>query len=170
MASRLSAVLDRLPTQPSTPLWPVALARILMGVLWLYSLRWKLPPDFDGGSERSIADWLALEVEHAAFEPYGRLIADLVVPNLTLFSWALFLTELVVGISLLAGAFTRVGAFVGLLLSINLGIGLLEVPGEWPWSYAMMAMWHGTLLVAGAGRLWGVDQMRSRSRPGKDQP
>lgn len=162
MAPRTPAILDRLPSEPTTPLWPLALARILMGMLWLFALRWKLPPDFDGGDERSIADWLGLAVEHAAFEPYGRLISSVVQPNLTLFSWALFVTELFVGISLLVGALTRIGASVGLLLSINLGIGLLDVPGEWPWSYAMMAMWHGTLLVAGAGRLWGVDQLRHR--------
>ena len=42
-------------------------------------------------------------------------------------------------------------------MSINLGIGLLEVPGEWPWAYLMMAMWHGTILVSDAGSLWGLD-------------
>lgn len=134
-----------------------------MGVLWLYSLRWKLPPDFDAGGERSIEEWLQLEVEHAAFGFYGDLVESLVLPNLTFFSWAVFLLELATGMSLLVGAFTRVGAAVGLAMSINLGIGLLDVPGEWPWSYAMMAMWHGTLIVAGAGGLWGVDQLRTRS-------
>lgn len=146
--------------QPTAPLWPLALARMSMGVLWLFSLRWKLPPDFDGGSQRSLQDWLQLEVDHAAFGLYGRLIDSVVLPNLTFFSWAVFLTELVVGISLLTGTFTRAGAAIGLALSINLGVGLLDVPGEWPWSYAMMAMWHGTLLVTAAGRLWGVDQLR----------
>ena len=34
-------------------------------------------------------------------------------------------------------------------MSLNLGIGLLEVPGEWPWSYIMLAMWHGVFLVTG---------------------
>ncbi|MEL7157457.1 MAG: hypothetical protein AAFN30_12755, partial [Actinomycetota bacterium] len=86
------------------PLWPVALARMLMGLLWLYALRWKLPPDFDGGGERSLADWVALEIEHAAFEPYGRLLSSVVLPNLTFFSWAVFGTELLVGISLLLGS------------------------------------------------------------------
>ena len=99
-------------------------------------------------------------VDHAAVGLYGQLVESVVIPNLTIFSWALFLTELAVGLSLLTGALTRVGAAVGLALSINLGIGLLDVPGEWPWSYVMMAMWHGTLLVAGAGRLWGVDAIR----------
>lgn len=146
----------RLPAA-TTKLWPLALARIAMGVLWLYSLRWKLPPDFDGGSERDLREWLELEVEHAAFGFYGELVDSVVLPNFTFFAWVVFLAELVVGLCLLFGLFTRAAALGGLLMSVNLGVGLLDVPGEWPWSYAMMAMWHGAILVAGAGAVWGVD-------------
>lgn len=152
----------------TTPLWPVAVARIIIGVLWLYALRWKLPPAFDGRGQRSLEDWLRLEVEHAAFPVYGRFIDSVVLPNLTAFSWLVFLLELVVGLSLLVGLMTRVGAGVGLLLSFNLGIGLLDVPGEWPWSYAMLAMWHGLFLVTGAGRVFGLDS-RLRNGPSFDR-
>ena len=79
------------------------------------------------------------------------------LPNFTLFGWMVFLTELTVGLGLLTGTLTRLMAGIGLLMSINLGIGLLDVPGEWPWSYLMMAMWHGTIMVTAAGRLWGLD-------------
>jgi hypothetical protein len=51
-------------------------------------------------------------------------------------------------------------------MALNLGIGLLEVPGEWPWSYIMLAMWQGVFLVTGAGRLWGVDAWLRRRWPG----
>lgn len=145
-----------------TPLWPIAVARILIGLLWLFALRWKLPPSFDGGSERGLREWLELEVDHAAFEIYGRLIESLVLPNFTFFAWAVFLTELAVGLSLLFGFAVRAGALLGLLLSLNLGVGLLDVPGEWPWSYAMLAMWHGVFFVSRAGLVWGLD--------GRDNP
>ena len=141
-----------------TPMWPIAGARVLIGLLWLGSLRWKLPPDFDGGSERGLREWLDLEVEHAAFGFYGDLIDDIVLPNFEFFAWSLFLLELAVGLSLLTGTLTRLGAALGLAMSINLGVGLLDVPGEWPWSYAMLAMWHGLFLVSGAGLLWGFDR------------
>ena len=75
-------------------------------------------------------DWLQLEVAHAAFPPYGLLVEKVVLPNFTLFAWLIFLAELVVGLSLLTGAFTRIGALLGLAMAVNLGIGLLEVPGE----------------------------------------
>jgi uncharacterized membrane protein YphA (DoxX/SURF4 family) len=105
-------------------------------------------------------DWLQLEVAHAAFPPYGLLVEQLVLPNFTLFAWLIFLAELVVGLSLLTGAFTRIGALLGLGMAFNLGIGLLDVPGEWPWSYAMLAMWHGLFFVTDAGLVWGVDALR----------
>ncbi len=139
------------------PLWPIAAARAIIGVLWLFSLRWKLPPDFMPAEGRGLMDWLELEVAHAAFPLYGLFVEQVVLPNFTLFAWLIFLTELAVGLSLLTGAFTRFGALLGLGLSLNLGIGLLEVPDEWPWSYAMLAMWHGVFLVTGAGRVWGLD-------------
>ncbi len=162
-ARRLADRLTGLGGGLSAPLWPLAGARILMGLLWLWALRWKLPPDFDARGETSIEEWLALAVDHPAVEPYGRLLDWLVVPRPVPFSWALFLIEAAVGMSLLLGAFTRVGAALGLLLSVNLGIAFSAVPGEWPWSYAMMAMWHATLVAADAGRLWGIDGWRRRS-------
>ncbi len=140
-----------------SPLWPIAGSRILIGILWLFSLRWKLPPDFAPAVGRGLMDWLQLEVDHAAFGFYGNFVASVIIPNFTLFAWLIFLAELLVGLSLLTGTLTRLGGLLGLLMSINLGIGLLEVPGEWPWSYMMMVMWHGTFLVAGAGRVFGVD-------------
>lgn len=142
------------------PLWPIAAARAVIGVLWLFSLRWKLPPDFMPAEGRGLMDWLELEVAHAAFPLYGLFVEQVVLPNFSFFAWLIFLTELAVGLSLLSGAFTRFGALLGLGLSLNLGIGLLEVPGEWPWSYAMLAMWHGIFFVTGPGRVWGLDALR----------
>ncbi len=139
------------------PLWPIALSRMLIGVLWLFSLRWKLPPDFAPAAGKGLMDWLQLEVQYPSFGFYADFVAKVVIPNFTLFAWLIFLAELLTGLSLLTGTLTRLGAALGLLMAINLGIGLLEVPGEWPWSYVMLAMWQGVFLVVGAGRLWGVD-------------
>ena len=139
-----------------SPTWPLSLARMLLGLLWLGTLRWKLPPNFDGGSQRGLREWLDLEVEHAAFSFYGVFIESIVIPNFTLFAWVLFISELLVGLGLLFGIATRAAALIGLLMSLNLLVGLLEVPGEWPWSYILMAMWHGTILVSGAGSLWAI--------------
>lgn len=147
------------------PLWPIAISRFLIGIMWLLSLRWKLPPDFAPTAGKGLMDWLELEVQYPAFGFYGAFVQSVVIANFTAFAWLVFLAELVTGFSLLTGTLTRLGAALGLLMSINLGIGLLEVPGEWPWSYAMLVMWHGVFLVAGPGRLWGVDAWLRRRLP-----
>jgi thiosulfate dehydrogenase (quinone) large subunit len=149
------------------PLWPIALSRVLIGALWLFSLRWKLPPDFTPAAGRGLLDWLQLEVQYPAFDFYARFVQTVVIPNFTLFAWLIFLSELLVGLALLIGTFTRPAAALGLMMSLNLGIGLLEVPGEWPWSYVMLAMWQGVFLVTAAGRVVGVDGwLRRRLAPG----
>lgn len=160
MTGIVQSVDRRLP-QRSTVLWPVAVGRILIGILWLFALRWKLPPSFDGGGERGLREWLELEVTHAAFEFYGRLIESVVLPNFTFFAWLLFGAELVVGLSLVLGYRVRIGAAIGLMMSLNLGVGLLDVPGEWPWSYAMLAMWHGLFIATNAGLVFGLDGMQA---------
>lgn len=152
--------------QERSLLWPVAASRILIGILWLYSLRWKLPPDFLPTAGNGLMDWLQLETQYPAFAFYGDFVASVVIPNFTLFAWILFLTELMVGLSLLSGTLTRLGGLIGLLMAINLGIGLLEVPGEWPWSYVMLAMWQGTFVVTGAGRVFGIDGWLRKRYPG----
>lgn len=58
----------------------------------------------------------------------------------------------------------RWGALLGAALSFNLLIGMSEVPGEWPWSYLMMVMWHGVFWLTDAGRVLGLDA-RASGRP-----
>ena len=42
-------------------------------------------------------------------------------------------------------------------MALNLGVGMLAVPTEWPWSYVMLAMFHFIFLFTAAGRVLGVD-------------
>jgi thiosulfate dehydrogenase [quinone] large subunit len=145
-----------------TPLF-IALARITIGVLWLFSLRWKLPPTFAPASGRGLLDWMQLMVQHPSFDFYANFVQNIVIPNFTVFAWIVFLGELLVGLGLLTGTLTRVASFFGLLMSINLMIGLLEVPGEWPWSYVMLGMWQVLFFIANAGMVLGIDGLlRSR--------
>ena len=147
------------------PLWPIALARIAIGGLWLLSLRWKLPPDFAPDAGRGLLDYLQLEAQYPALAIYGRFVEAVVIPNFTLFAWVIFLAELLVGLSLLTGTLTRLGAAVGLLMALNLGVGMLAVPNEWPWSYIMLAMFHFIFLITAAGRVLGGDAWLRRRPP-----
>lgn len=143
----------------------IALTRIAIGILWLFSLRWKLPPDFAPATGKGLLDWMQLMVQHPSFDFYAAFVQNVVIPNFAFFAWIIFLAELLVGLGLLTGTFTRIAAVVGLLMSLNLGVGLLEVPGEWPWSYIMLAMWHALFFVANAGMVLGIDGLLAARRP-----
>ena len=149
-------------TKSRTSLWPLALARVVIGLLWLISVRWKLPPAFAPSAGRGLQDWLLLEVQHPFLPAYGAFVEHVVLPNFVVFAWFIFLSELITGLSLLTGLFSRAGAALGLLLALNLGLGLLNVPGEWPWSYVMLAMWHAVFLASAPGRIWGLDGLIRR--------
>jgi hypothetical protein len=152
-------------------LFPLVLSgnRTLIGLLWLASLRWKLPPAFIApAGQRSLLEWLELEVAHPTIGLYANFVANVVIPHFTLFAWLTFLVELVIGLSLTAGMFGRWGAVLGLLWSLNLAMGLLAVPGEWPWSYLMLIMWHALFLVSSDKQLVGLDALWRLKRKGHD--
>jgi uncharacterized membrane protein YphA (DoxX/SURF4 family) len=137
----------------------------MIGLLWLASLRWKVPPAFAAGpGQRSLMEWLQLEVAHPTLGLYADFVAGLVIPNFLLFAWLIFLTELVIGLSLTLGLFSRWGAILGGLWSLNLAVGLLSVPGEWPWSYVMLLMWHALFLVSLEQQRWSLDRLLARPR------
>lgn len=158
----ITLMADQLKQLSLNLLFPVVLSgnRSLIGLLWLASLRWKLPPTFTApAGHRSLLDWLHLEVAHPTVPLYADFVATIVMPNFLLFAWLTFFVELIIGLSLTLGLFSRVGAGLGLLWSLNLAVGLLDVPGEWPWSYLMLVMWHGLFLVSTQFQSWGLDSL-----------
>ncbi len=137
--------------------------RTVIGLIWMLSLRWKLPPTFEAGpGQRSLLEWMQLQVAHPLLTPYADFVANIVIPNFIIFAWLTFLIELAIGLSLTLGLFTRWGAALGVLWSINLAIGLLEVPGEWPWSYIMLIMWSTLFFVSVSQQKWGLDARRKK--------
>jgi thiosulfate dehydrogenase (quinone) large subunit len=149
----------------TAPLWPLALCRIGIGILWLTALIWKLPPSFiPPEGLRSLKDWMELEVQYPVLPLYGQFVQSIVLPNFTLFAWATFIIELLIGLGLLLGVFTRAAAILGLLMGLNLMIGLLEVPSEWVWSYIMIIMFQALFIVTNPGRMWGLDGWRAQRR------
>jgi uncharacterized membrane protein YphA (DoxX/SURF4 family) len=72
------------------------------------------------------------------------------------------MVELLAGLGLLLGFFTRAAAVLGLLMALNLTIGLLEVPNEWPWSYFMLVLFQILFIFTDPGRVWGIDGWRAR--------
>src|SRR6266581_1801536 len=140
----------------------LALIRIFVGYLFFQQLFWKMPPSF-----RGLYPYIIRESQHTIIPAYGVLLqhtflagcSSLATPTgCTAFvplAAGVWTAELLVSISLLFGLFTRLGAILATILSIQLYVGLAYT--GWIWIYGMMVLLGIVLIAILAGRRLGVD-------------
>lgn len=139
-------------------------ARIVIGGMWYQQMLWKLPltftdnPDGSGG----LRYWMEEMGKYAAFKPHASLVNDLMLPNFKLFAFQVWAAETFVAVSLLLGLFTRLGGLLGMLMAMNLWLGLYNRPHEWPWTYFFLILLNGLFFFFRAGRALGVDAVFAR--------
>jgi uncharacterized membrane protein YphA (DoxX/SURF4 family) len=105
-------------------------------------------------------------VDHAAIPLQGALVGQIVVPNIALFGPAIYAAEVAIGVSLMLGLFTRLGAVLGALMALNLWLGLYSAPGEWPWTYFFLIVIQLLFAIDPPGRSLGADRLITvRGRP-----
>jgi uncharacterized membrane protein YphA (DoxX/SURF4 family) len=147
------------PAQRTSRYLGIWALRVLMGSMWWQQTLWKIPPDFAG-----LRFWMEQEAEHAAIALQGALVRDIVLPNLALFGPLVYLVELAIAVSLLLGLFSRAGALLGMLMGLNLWLGLYSAPNEWPWTYMFLVMIQALFVIDPPGRALGADLLlRQRS-------
>ena len=140
------------------PLWPLALMRIVYGFLWWQQSKWKVPSDdFGRKSGGGLWYWVQQEIQHPTVVAYRDFLVNVMIPHWTLFGWMTLITETFIGVTLILGLFTRLGALVAVGMAINITIGIVSVPQEWVWSYVMLIGFAAVFLLTGAGRSLGVD-------------
>lgn len=61
--------------------------RLLAGLIWLYNVVWKVPPDFGERGRRDLYHFTHLAVEHPVFTPFSWVIEHAVLPYFTAFGW-----------------------------------------------------------------------------------
>jgi len=132
----------------------LACVRIFVGLLWFQQLAWKMPPTF-GGLRRYVEN----EAQHTFVPGYSSILNNVFLAHFSLLGAGVWIAELLVGITLLFGLFTRFGAMLALLLSVQLYIGLAYAPGEWYWTYGMLILTSLVLVAVPAGRRLGIDQL-----------
>ena len=166
--------------------WPLRLAALLIGVLWLTNMGWRLPwndfvlpgepvngveantlrtpqqpgPFVDNG--KGLYHWMTLMAQFGDQGParfYGTFIKNTVLPNWRLFGWLSFFIEGAIAVSLILGLLSRLGGFLSLLHGANLFMGLGQVPGQWGWSFVMLALFGFIFMFTGPGRFLGLDQL-----------
>ena len=126
--------------------------------MWWQQSLWKIPPNYDG-----LVYWMKQMVDHAAIPLQGELVARIVLPNIAVFGPLVYLTEVAIGISLMLGLCSRLGALAGLAMAVNLWLGLYSAPGEWPWTYFFLVVIQSLFLVDPPGRSLGVDVVLQES-------
>ena len=129
----------------------IALVRIFVGYLWFQQILWKLPPTF-----RGLHTFVVREVTGTFIPGYGWIVQNVLLPNFGLLGTFTFTAELLVGISLMFGIFSRFGAIVATVLALQLYVGLSNT--EWYWTYGTIVLLAIVLLPIPTGRRLGVDQ------------
>jgi len=131
----------------------LALVRLFFGFLWFQQLSWKMPPDFGG-----LRTDVRREVQHTILPGYSTIIQNVFLTHFSILGACVWAAEFLVAMLLLFGLFTRLGALLALILSIQLYVGIAYAPGEWYWGYGMLLMLSFVLLAVPAGRRLGFDQ------------
>ena len=153
-----AVVIMRQPGQRTVRDVATWLLRFIVGVMWWQQSLWKIPPNYDG-----LIYWMKQMVDHAAIPLQSELVARIVLPNIAVFGPLVYLTEVGIGISLMLGVCSRLGALAGVGMAINLWLGLYSAPGEWPWTYFFLVVIQLLFLLDPPGRSLGVDVLLQES-------
>ena len=154
--------------------WLAAL-RVVVGVWFLKGavakitivLVWGFLP-LPGANARWIAIMPTLLARYAADNPivrYRAFLLDTVIPNAAIFANLTALGETVVGVSLVLGLLTPIGAAVGFCLSIIYGLAVQHMSSGQLGFHLLLVSLMLSFFFARAGRTWGVDARLRRRWP-----
>lgn len=135
--------------------------RVLVGLLWVYNVAWKRPPDFGQEAGNGLYKFTSYAVSDPVLPPYSWVVENVVLKAFEPFGWGVLLAETTLAVLLLTGAWVRAAALLGLAQSVAIALSVAYAPHEWPWSYWLMIGAHGLLLVSSAGRFVAVDAVRA---------
>jgi len=156
--------LRRDPTQRSVLHLRNWLARFFIGAMWWQQSLWKLPPTYTDNPDGSggLRYWMEEMAKWASTGLQRHFVKDVVLPHFYFFAPQVYFSEVLIAFTLILGLFSRLGAFVGTLMAINLWLGLYRSPAEWPWTYFFLIIVQITLLVQQPGRSLGLDAVLPR--------
>jgi uncharacterized membrane protein YphA (DoxX/SURF4 family) len=139
-------------------------ARFFIGAMWWQQSLWKLPPTYTDNPDGSggLRYWMDEMTKWASTGLQRHFVKDVVLPHFYLFAPQVYFSEVLIAVTLILGLFSRLGAFIGALMAINLWLGLYRSPAEWPWTYFFLIIVQITLLLQRPGRSLGLDAILLR--------
>ena len=150
---------DPLQRDPrSAGIW---LMRMLIGTMWLQGSLWKLPLPVSGGFKY----WTEQLVEFSWLPFHAAIVRDILLPNIAILDPVVWVTETLLGLSLMLGFGVRLAGLVGIAFTINLWIGLYHRADEWPWNYIFLIFVHAFFVLDRAGEHLGLDGRLRRAGP-----
>jgi hypothetical protein len=159
-------------SSPAAAVSGVALTalRLLVGLMWLWNVVWKVPPDFGENKKDGPYFWTRLGGDFPVFAPFRWLLEHLVLPNFTVFGWLTLVVESLLAVLLLTGIAVRLAALIGIGQSLAIGLTVAVAPHEWPWAYAMMIGIHLVLMLTASAQYAAVDGVRAAAAMGDSGP
>ena len=161
----------KLPSNTTYASW-LALLRLYVGAFWLMHGIPKFTQSQDFMPPTGMMMWFVNSAVAHTSGWYQHFLTTVVLPNVNIFAELVRLGEVVAGVLLLLGAFTRVGGLLGMLLSLN----YLTAKG----GFAHLSMWSSLdsaafvlsalNVVLPTGRIFGVDALLGRSRAAAPAP
>ena len=156
----------KLPSSSTYAFW-LAIFRIYTGAFWLMHGI----PKFTHGQDfmppgGMMNGFLNSAITHTS-GPYQWFLSYIVLPNASIFAEFVRLGEVVTGLLLFLGLFTRLGAVIGILLSLN----YMTASGDLSHLSVMLSGLNSAALmlslinlVLPTGRVLGIDGLLARSR------
>ncbi|MEP6572082.1 MAG: DoxX family protein [Gemmatimonadota bacterium] len=164
------------PIGMSHPSRWLALLRIVIGLYFAKAIWTKMTVALFGGflpvpavQDRWLQVMPIIVAKQASGNPilfYKQFLEQTVIPNAPVFARLAAWGEVIVGIGLTLGLFTRVAALIGLWLALNYGLATQwQAPGQLGFHLVL-----GTSMIvfflARAGREWGLDGWLAWRFPG----
>lgn len=139
-----------------TYLWYIAALRIYVGYYFLWQGYRKYQRDFPSGDwiGRQIGDIPGLDL----YPWYKKFLLNYVVPHSEIAGYLVMIGEILVGISLLFGLFTRLGALVGFFMLANYLLGPGMARGGVTLAHQQVLLLTLAIFVLSSpGRVLGLD-------------
>jgi uncharacterized membrane protein YphA (DoxX/SURF4 family) len=136
--------------------------------LGIESIFAQLDFDNDGSTDASLRPTPLIRLN-------GAFVDNVVIPNINVFGWLIWLSEALIVVTMLFGLLTRLGALISLGVSLQLMLGLAGVWDpvadlqEWEWTYHTIVLLSIVMLGLAPGRFWGLDaRLRPRLKSAAD--